>query len=65
MPMQKGITVSVKIGPIVDSGHDIKSFDGFFNINCLLTAGYDGHVVLRKPDATATDYGKYCAHIYR
>ncbi|KAI8428342.1 hypothetical protein MSG28_002530 [Choristoneura fumiferana] len=46
----KGITVAVKMGPIIESGHDVKYFDGFFNLEAFLTYGYDGTVVLREPD---------------
>ncbi|KOB77921.1 LacI-type transcriptional regulator [Operophtera brumata] len=47
----KGVTVSVKMGPIIEVGHDIKQFDGFFSGNALLTFGFDGNVLLRQPDA--------------
>ncbi|XP_063891413.1 cilia- and flagella-associated protein 43 [Helicoverpa armigera] len=47
----KGMTVSVKMGPIIDSGHDIKQFDGYRSANALLTFGYDGTVILRPPNA--------------
>ncbi|XP_030024874.2 LOW QUALITY PROTEIN: cilia- and flagella-associated protein 43 [Manduca sexta] len=47
----KGVTVSVKMGPIIDSGHDIKSFMGFLNFGALLTYGYDGTIIFRQPDA--------------
>ncbi|XP_059058121.1 cilia- and flagella-associated protein 43 [Achroia grisella] len=46
----KGITVSVKMGSIIDSGHDMKQFGGFFNMAALLTYGYDGTVIMRQPD---------------
>lgn len=55
---QKGITVAVKMGPIVESGHDVKYFDGFFNTGAFLTYGYDGTVVLREPDGRE-EYGNY------
>ncbi|CAH0602825.1 unnamed protein product [Chrysodeixis includens] len=47
----KGMTVSVKMGPIIESGHDIKLFDGFRNERALLTFCFDGTVILRPPDA--------------
>ncbi|CAG4981928.1 unnamed protein product [Parnassius apollo] len=47
----KGKTVSVKMGPVFESGHDLKQFRAFCNGNALLTFGYDGAVILRKPDA--------------
>ncbi|XP_061707746.1 LOW QUALITY PROTEIN: cilia- and flagella-associated protein 43 [Cydia pomonella] len=46
----KGVTISVKMGPIVDTGHEVKYFNGFFAPNALLTFGYDGTIVLRQPD---------------
>ncbi|KAI8428338.1 hypothetical protein MSG28_002530 [Choristoneura fumiferana] len=52
----KGITVAVKMGPIIESGHDVKYFDGFFNLEAFLTYGYDGTVVLREPDGRE-EYG--------
>lgn len=55
---QKGVTISVKMGPIIDVGHDIKYFDGFYNLHVLLTFGFDGNVILRQPDAPA-QYGKW------
>ncbi|CAH2989003.1 unnamed protein product [Chilo suppressalis] len=48
---EKGITVSVKMGPIVESGHQLKQFSAFYNTGALLTFGYDGAVIMRKPDA--------------
>ncbi|CAK1602687.1 unnamed protein product [Parnassius mnemosyne] len=48
---EKGITVSVKMGPVFESGHDLRQFRAFCNSNALLTFGYDGAVILRKPDA--------------
>ncbi|XP_053606351.1 cilia- and flagella-associated protein 43 isoform X2 [Plodia interpunctella] len=47
----KGITVSVKMGPIIDTGHSIKYFNGYFNQSAFLTFAYDGTVILRTPDA--------------
>ncbi|XP_035446277.2 cilia- and flagella-associated protein 43 [Spodoptera frugiperda] len=47
----KGVTVSVKMGPIIESGHDIKQFSGFRGANTLMTFGYDGTVILRSPEA--------------
>lgn len=55
---QKGVTVSVKMGAIIETGHDIKYFNGFFNVGALLTFGYDGTVILRKPNAPE-EYGEY------
>lgn len=52
------MTVSVKMGPIIDSGHDIKQFDGYRSANALLTFGYDGTVILRPPNAPDS-YGKF------
>ncbi|KAH9636977.1 hypothetical protein HF086_008238 [Spodoptera exigua] len=49
---EKGLTVSVKMGPIIESGHDIKQFDGFRGANALVTFGYDGVVILRPPHAS-------------
>lgn len=51
------MTVSVKMGPIIDSGHDIKLFDGFRNERALLTFAFDGTVILRPPEAP-DEYGK-------
>ncbi|XP_028044067.1 cilia- and flagella-associated protein 43 isoform X1 [Bombyx mandarina] len=48
---EKGVTVSVKMGPIIDSGHDIKYFDGTYANGCFLSFGYDGLLVLRKAPA--------------
>lgn len=39
------------MGPIIDSGHDIKYFDGTYANGCFLSFGYDGLVVLRKGPA--------------
>ncbi|KAM3957531.1 cilia- and flagella-associated protein 43 [Aphomia sociella] len=47
----KGVTVSVKMGPIIDSGHDMKHFGGFYSPSALLTFGYDGTVIIREPHA--------------
>ncbi|XP_026325247.1 cilia- and flagella-associated protein 43, partial [Hyposmocoma kahamanoa] len=46
----KGGTVAVKMGPIVNSGHELKQFSGSFGVNSLVTFGADGHVVLRTSD---------------
>ncbi|KAJ8729123.1 hypothetical protein PYW08_000704 [Mythimna loreyi] len=46
----KGATVSVKMGPILASGHEIKQFDAFRNDNALLTFSFDGTFILREPD---------------
>lgn len=43
--------MSVKMGPIIESGHDIKQFSGFRGANTLMTFGYDGTVILRSPEA--------------
>ncbi|KAF9412260.1 hypothetical protein HW555_009203 [Spodoptera exigua] len=55
---EKGLTVSVKMGPIIESGHDIKQFDGFRGANALVTFGYDGVVILRPPHASE-EYENY------
>lgn len=55
--IQKGVTVSVKMGPVIDTGHDMKLFDGFYNLNAFLTYGFDGTLILRQPDAPE-DYGE-------
>lgn len=52
--------MSVKMGPIIDSGHEIKQFDMFFNMHWLLSSGFDGNVILRKPEADQVEYGNYC-----
>ncbi|KAL0895179.1 hypothetical protein ABMA27_013627 [Loxostege sticticalis] len=46
----KGVTVSVKMGPIVETGHDMKQFGAFINSGAFLTYGYDGAVIVRRPD---------------
>nr|XP_026489284.1 cilia- and flagella-associated protein 43 [Vanessa tameamea] len=46
----KGITVSVKMGPVVETGHHLKHFQAFFNNGALLTYGADGTVILRLPN---------------
>ncbi|CAH2067617.1 unnamed protein product, partial [Iphiclides podalirius] len=48
---EKGITVSVKMGPVFESGHDLKQCRVFINTGALLTFGYDGSIILRQPDA--------------
>lgn len=48
--LQKGVTVSVKMGPIVETGHDMKQFGAFINSGAFLTYGYDGAVIVRRPD---------------
>ncbi|XP_038207822.1 cilia- and flagella-associated protein 43 [Zerene cesonia] len=45
---EKGVTVSVKMAPIIETGHELKYYDGFFNSGALLTFGYDGTVVIRQ-----------------
>ncbi|KAJ0182154.1 hypothetical protein K1T71_002876 [Dendrolimus kikuchii] len=47
----KGVTVQVKMGPIIEAGHDIKYFLGFFNVGAFLSYGYDGSCIVRQPDA--------------
>lgn len=54
---QKGGTVAVKMGPIINSGHELKQFSGARGLNSLLTFGADGHVVLRMSDVPP-HYGK-------
>ncbi|CAH2104151.1 unnamed protein product [Euphydryas editha] len=49
---EKGVTVSVKMGPVVDTGHHLKQFLAFYNTGALLTYGADGTVILRQPNAT-------------
>ncbi|CAH0726230.1 unnamed protein product, partial [Brenthis ino] len=48
---EKGITVSVKMGPIIETGHHLKQFIAFINTGALLTYGADGTVILREPTA--------------
>ncbi|XP_013186993.2 cilia- and flagella-associated protein 43 [Amyelois transitella] len=48
---EKGITVSVKMGPIIDTGHDMKYFNAYFNEAAFLSFGYDGTAILRQSDA--------------
>ncbi|XP_013178789.1 PREDICTED: cilia- and flagella-associated protein 43 [Papilio xuthus] len=48
---EKGITVSVKMGPVFESGHDLKQCRGYINSAALITFSYDGTVILRKPEA--------------
>ncbi|XP_052758643.1 cilia- and flagella-associated protein 43 [Galleria mellonella] len=48
---EKGVTISVKMGPIIESGHDMRQFGGYFNNVAVLTYGYDGTVIIRQPDA--------------
>ncbi|XP_049868319.1 cilia- and flagella-associated protein 43 isoform X1 [Pectinophora gossypiella] len=57
----KGVTVSVRMGPIIDSGHDLKQFSGVRGELGLMTYGADGAVVLRQPDAPPTYDFKYVA----
>lgn len=45
------------MGPIINSGHELKQFSGSRGVNSLLTFGADGHVVLRMSNVTP-DYGK-------
>ncbi|CAB3237703.1 unnamed protein product [Arctia plantaginis] len=45
----KGVTVAVKMGPIIDTGHQMKHYETFNNKSAFLTFGYEGHVILRKP----------------
>ncbi|CAK1544292.1 unnamed protein product [Leptosia nina] len=45
----KGVTVSVKMGPNVDTGHELKHYDAFYSPGAFLTFGYDGTVVMRQP----------------
>ncbi|XP_072937186.1 cilia- and flagella-associated protein 43 [Epargyreus clarus] len=47
----KGVTVSVKMGSMFESGHDLKQYNAFYNSNALLTFSYDGTVILRQPTA--------------
>ncbi|KAJ2953970.1 hypothetical protein O0L34_g1612 [Tuta absoluta] len=46
----KGITVTVKVGEIIESGHQLKQFSGHRGANALLTFGFDGVGILRRPD---------------
>lgn len=48
----------MKMGPIVNSGHELKQFSGSFGVNSLVTFGADGHVVLRTSDSPR-HYGAY------
>ncbi|XP_045540387.1 cilia- and flagella-associated protein 43 [Papilio machaon] len=48
---EKGVTVSVKMGPVFESGHDLKHCRGYINSAALITFSYDGTVILRKPEA--------------
>ncbi|XP_022821097.1 cilia- and flagella-associated protein 43 isoform X2 [Spodoptera litura] len=61
----KGVTVSVKMGPIIESGHDIKQFSGFRGANTLMTFGYDGTLILRSPHTPEeTDLKLIVTHRY-
>jgi hypothetical protein len=54
--LQKGVTVSVKVGAVIESGHQLRQFSALCAASALLTFGYDGALVLRSPDAPP-DYG--------
>lgn len=47
----------MKMGPIINSGHELKHFSGSRGLNSLLTFGADGHVVLRTSNVPP-HYGK-------
>lgn len=47
----------MKMGPIINSGHELKQFNGSFGLYSLLTFGADGHVVLRMSNIPP-NYGK-------
>lgn len=51
------MTVAVKMGPIIDTGHQMKQFETFHNKSAFLTFGYDGNVILRKPHVPV-EYGE-------
>lgn len=57
LALQKGVTVSVKMGPIIDTGHEMKQYSAFFNSGALLTYGYDGAVIVRQPHGPE-EYGE-------
>ncbi|XP_047515252.1 cilia- and flagella-associated protein 43 [Pieris napi] len=44
----KGVTVSVKMGPSLETGHELKHFDAFYSPGAFLTFGYDGAVIMRQ-----------------
>ena len=43
--------MSVKMGPIIETGHHLKHFVASINTDALLTFGADGTVILRGPTA--------------
>lgn len=45
------------MGPVFESGHDLKHCRGYINSAALVTFSYDGTVILRKPEAPV-EYGK-------
>ncbi|XP_045762640.1 cilia- and flagella-associated protein 43 isoform X2 [Maniola jurtina] len=47
---EKGVTVSVKMAPPVETGHHLKQFTVSYNSAALITYGADGTVILRTPD---------------
>ncbi|XP_050670379.1 cilia- and flagella-associated protein 43 [Leptidea sinapis] len=49
---EKGVTVSVKMAPAIETGHQLKQYNAFVNNGALMTFSYDGTLVLRKSHAT-------------
>ncbi|KAI5636031.1 cilia- and flagella-associated protein 43 [Phthorimaea operculella] len=47
---EKGITITVRVGEIIESGHELKQFSGHRGVNGLFTFGFDGVGILRRPD---------------
>lgn len=47
----------MKMGPIIDSSHELKQFNASRGLHSLLTFGADGHLILRKSDIPP-NYGK-------
>ncbi|XP_052747310.1 cilia- and flagella-associated protein 43 isoform X2 [Bicyclus anynana] len=47
---EKGVTVSVKMAPPVETGHHLKHYSAAYNSEYLVTYGADGTVILRTAD---------------
>lgn len=56
--------MSVKMGPIIETGHHLKHFVASINTDALLTFGADGTVILRGPTAPEK-YGENLTHYYQ
>lgn len=48
----------MKISAFVDSGHDLKYYSGLFTDGGLVTYGFDGTLILRRPEGTP-EYGGF------